>query len=116
MPTLRESKTKSRIYEILARNADKDFVKRIYSPEDYPNIPVGENYGTHLMAYSSVGDGRAVVYPTIVHNPETGQMQRLNGRDAADYAKNNNETIMFDSEAEADWFTKNYKSVWEYPE
>lgn len=114
MPKLRDTWDKARIYKILNENSDKDFVKRVLSPEDYGTIPLENGYGTHLMSYATDDEG-AFAYPQIITDPATGELKRLSSREAMDYAYKNKQYIRFKDPEEADWFGKNYKRVWERP-
>ncbi len=42
-----------------------------------------------------------------------GELYQLNPKEAIDYAIKNKEFIEFKSAEEADWFSKNYKNIWE---
>ena len=99
------------ITEILNQNADKNFVQRIMKPDLYPNLPLGEgSYGTHLMSHDPK---EGIVFPTIVQRGE--QLVRLSPDEAYDYAKSTGEFIKFKNPADAEYFAKNYKSVWGNP-
>ena len=98
---------------ILEQNKDKNFVQRIMKPDLNPvlmNWNGPDTYGTHAMA-SGESNGKGVAYPEIVQLLD-GSMKKLGRNEAWDYAKNNNEFILFDTPAEAEWFGKNYKKVW----
>lgn len=104
---------KDRIEAILSQHKDKNFVQRVIDPTTVPSLDMGNgNYGTHLMSYST-NDKGAVVYPEIVQDKQTGKLVRLKGDEAYKHAMKNNEYIPFDKAADADWFTKNYKKVWQ---
>ncbi len=101
-----------RVQALLQEHSDKNFVQRILHPKNYPSIDLGEGYhGTHLMSWATVGD-KAIVYPTIIQDPETGELKRLNQKEAMDTALRTKEFIKFNTPEEADWFSKNYKRVW----
>lgn len=101
-----------RALSILMRNQDKNFVQRVLNPYIFPQInnPDG-TYSTHKMAWSTV-DGKPVVYPTIIQN-DSGALQELAPKDALDYAMKSGQYIRFNTPDEADWFSQNYKKVWE---
>jgi hypothetical protein len=98
---------------ILNANKDKNFVQRILTPD---TSPVLQDYagpgthGTHLMS-SGEFEGKGIAYPEIVQMPD-GSLKRLDRMEAMDYAIKNNQYIQFDTPEEAEWFGKNYKSVW----
>jgi hypothetical protein len=98
-------------------NTDKNFVKRVKNPSVYPRMDWGKTeegkprVATHQMSYSEE-DGIHYVYPNIIQDKETGELKLLDGKDAFDYALDNNEAIAFDDEDEALWFSKNYKKFW----
>jgi hypothetical protein len=101
----------SRINEILDKNKDKSFVKRILEPNNYPSVDVG--YGkpsTHLMAYGE-GDGKYFVYPTLLYGE--GKLTHLEDEPAYQHARKTGNYIEFDNEEDAAWFSKSYKKVWD---
>jgi len=110
-----------RINAILEQNKGMNFVQRILRPKDYPSIPVPDRgrgmTGTHLMSYSEVGSGenkRYVVYPNIVQDPKSGELSRFSDwHEALNHAMGSGEFIPFKTSEEADWFSKNYKKVWD---
>lgn len=53
---------------LMERNRDKEFVKRAYNPENYPNHIVNNNDGTtstHRMAWGTDEGGQAYMFPTL---------------------------------------------------
>ena len=53
---------------LMERNRDKEFVKRAFNPEEYPNhIQQNEDgtTSTHIMAWGEDDTGQAYMYPTI---------------------------------------------------
>ena len=101
------------INEILNQNQNKNFVQRIISPDKFPTLDLGDNkFGTHKMSYSTTNNG-AIVYPNIVQ--KNGKLVDLTkeGINPMEYAIQNKEFIKFDDKDKADWFSKNYKKVWE---
>ncbi len=109
----------SKIQGILESNKNKNFVQRILTPNDYPTLDLGGgNYATHKMSYSSIDtkEGKKfIVYPNIIHYPQAKNLISLNPDIAMKYAISSGEYIPFDNEKEAEWFSKNYKKVWDNP-
>jgi hypothetical protein len=102
-----------KIVQILNANKNLNFVQRILNPGSYPTIDLGDGrYGTHLMSYANGEDG-AFAYPNITYDETTGQLTNREPSDAMGYAVKNKQYIKFPSSDEADWFTRNYKRVWE---
>ena len=103
-----------KIQQILSKNKNKNFVRRILDPNIYPKLwdnPSGEP-STHSMGWGEA-DGRYFVYPTVV-STEHGTLQRIgNPKDAQNHAFRTGEFIEVSSPEEADWFSKKYKRVWE---
>jgi hypothetical protein len=100
------------ILKTLELYKDKEFVQRILNPNDYPVLDLGNGqYGTHKMAYAEV-DGKTIAYPNIVYDKDTEALKELSSKDAIDYALKNKEFIEFKTPEEADFFTKNYKTLW----
>ena len=101
-----------RLNEILQGNSDKDFVKRILSPNAYPVLDLGNGrHASHLMSWGSVGN-KYIVFPSVVHEPKTRRMTMMSGRDALDRAVATGEYVEFDNPTDAEWFSKSYKKVW----
>jgi hypothetical protein len=101
--------------KVLRRNKDKNFVKRISDPttiDPLDNGP-GKGFSTHSMSYAS-GDNKYYVYPTVVE--QQGKLIRLGDKEAIDYAIKSGESIEFDDEKKASYFSENYKKLWESPE
>ncbi len=101
---------KARILAILKANKSKNFVDRVVNAPKYPDMPTpggkpGER-STHLMAYATDDKG-AFVFPTVAYDPKTKAL--FVPKDPIKHALDNDELIRFKDEAEADWFTKNYK-------
>ena len=96
---------------ILEANKGKNFVKRIRDPNIYPRIDNEDGtQSTHRMA-DAEADGRYYVYPTIIQDMD-GSLIQIDGDQAFDYARKNNEWIEFPSQEEASQFAKEYKKVW----
>lgn len=101
-----------KINSILNVNAQKNFVQRILTPDQFPTLDLGDgNYATHKMAWATV-DGKPIVYPTIIYQAGMNQLVPLDENSALNYALQSGEYIPFDNTADADWFSKNYKKVW----
>jgi len=90
------------IDSVLNANKNLDWVQRLYE-KNTPSIQIPGQKGrsTHFMEYS---DNR--VYPTVVK--EKGKLKYLKDK-AYDYADATKTFIKFPTEAEAKWFTENYK-------
>ena len=52
-----------------------------------------------------------IVFPTVLH--EGGQLRAYSGKEAFTHALKSGEFIEFKTKGEADWFSKNYKKVWD---
>lgn len=107
-----------KVRQVLAKNANKNFVKRVLNPNDYPVLNLGakdfsgrQQSGTHLMAWGQT-DGKYVVYPTIMYDDATKTLTNWGMERGFREAMKNGEFIEFDSPEEADWFSRNYKLVW----
>lgn len=95
---------------ILGNNSDKDFVQRILKPRESPYLDLGEgNIATHKMAWEKHGNGW-IAFPTVMRE---GKGLRDYGKNAMMKAVNDGEYITFASPGEAEWFSKNYKKMWE---
>lgn len=98
---------------ILSQNRDLNWVQRLENPYIFPVINNDDDsYSTHRMAWDQLGD-KAIVFPLIIQDPLTGGLQQLSPQDAKRYAVENNQFIPFNTDEQADWFTKNYKKTWE---
>ena len=97
------------IINILSANRTKNFVDRILSPQNYPQISNKDgSYSTHLMASGEM-NGKHYVFPMITY--KDGKLKKWdNWKDALDYAIKNNEFIDFETPEEAEWFGVKYKS------
>lgn len=103
----------SRIEAILAANKEKSFVQRILKPQDYPTLHNDDGtVSTHKMAWTTGDDGKAYVYPTILLNAEP-KLTEFSPKVAWEHARRTGNFISFDKPLEADWFSKQYKRVWE---
>jgi len=62
-----DSGVQSTLKEVLEKNKDVPFVKRILNPDEYPVVEnVDGTVSSHLMSYSEA-DGKYFVYPTLVY-------------------------------------------------
>ena len=105
-----EKNEKAYIGWILENNANKDFVQRILKPQESPILPLDEGkIGTHKMELEKHGNGW-IAFPTIMRD---GRGLKDFGKDAMMKAVNDGEYIEFASPGEAEWFSKNYKKMWE---
>jgi len=95
---------------ILYLNNNKNFIKRILNPAEYPVMPWGNGIATHQMSDAEI-DGRFIVYPNIVQRTN-GDLELLEDDYAIDYAINKGEYLEFPSQEKASWFAKNYKKFW----
>ena len=103
-----------RIKKILYENEHVPFVKRILYPEFYPVLKNDDgSISTHRMAWTS-GDGKHFVYPTIMFG-EDKKLHEYGAREAWEVARKTGNYIPFNNPEDADWFSKNYKQVWDKP-
>lgn len=103
-----------KIGKILEANKAKNFVQRVISPDDYPRLDLGNGqFATHKMSYATTDGGKAIVYPEVIYDEPTKALRPLGGRDAIQHAIKTGEYIEMPTEADADWFTKNYKAIWD---
>jgi hypothetical protein len=102
--------TFKKIANILINNRDKSFVKRIVERDKYPVIENKDGtVSTHKMSTMEM-DGVTYAYPTILFDGK--ELKEYDPDTAFDYAVKTGNVIPFDDPKEADWFTKNYKSIW----
>jgi hypothetical protein len=106
-------KDKERVDSILTQNKEKNFVKRILSPKDYPTLDLGNgDFATHKMAWGTDDKGMAYVFPTVIYDTVNNKLIELDNKSAWKHAISNKEFIRFDNPADADWFSRKYKAVW----
>lgn len=99
------------VAQILAKNNQKNFVKRIIFPDNKPSLDVGDGeIATHRMAWGE-SDGKFYVFPTIMQE-EDGTLRDY-GDKAFDEAIRRKEFIKFDDPQKADQFSQEYKKYWE---
>ena len=97
--------------QILQANKDKLFVKRILYTDNYKPLDLGNGQtASHLMAYGEA-DGKFFVFPTVLMM-EDRTLKQFSSDQAWKRAHATGNVIQFDSEAEAAWFSKNYKRYW----
>jgi hypothetical protein len=99
--------------QVLMDNGDKDFVKRIFDPENSPVLKNRDGgISTHTMTWAGPDEsGTSYVYPTVIRKGD--KLVRLSGDDAKEHAKKTGEFIPFKSPSDADDFSKNYKRYWD---
>ena len=98
-----------RLMGILSDNSGKPFVQRILNPAAYPSLDMGGGQvATHRMAWGKLGN-QFLVYPTVL--PE-GDGLKDYGDAAFNEVLRSGDYIKFDSEKDADWFSKRYKGAW----
>lgn len=103
----------SKIMDVLNKNADKNFVQRILRPEGKPVLDLGKGkIATHEMAWSTV-NGQPIVYPKVIQDPATGKLKQLSDEEALKHALAKNEFIGMKDNKTAQWFSSNYKKVWD---
>lgn len=103
------------IYSILEQYKDLNFVDRILNKDNYPTLDLGDgNYASHKMSYAEF-DGKAYVYPNVIYDKKSNKLIELEPSQAIEYALQSGEFIPFDDPKQAEWFSKNYKSVWDKP-
>jgi len=101
-----------KLLEILNSNANKSFVKRILHKGQYPTLDNGDGtVSTHSMSWGDA-DGRYFVYPTVLYTKDK-TLKRYNNDAAWIHAMQTGNFIEFHSPQEADWFSKNYKKIWD---
>jgi hypothetical protein len=102
----------TKIMRILQNNSGKNFVQRILKPEGKPTLDLpGGQFATHKMSWSTV-DGKPIVYPKVIQDAKTGKLKELSAKDAVDHAIKTKQFITAKNNDEAEWFSSNYKKVW----
>ena len=105
---------RSKLAAIVEQYKDKNFVQRIANPKTVPSLDLGGGMtGTHMMSYATDDKGGGFVYPEIVQDQASGNLVRLGRAEARQHAIKTGEFIPFDKAADAEWFGKNYKKLWE---
>ena len=90
---------------IITANKDKQFVRRIMHPTAYP----GADGDAHGMAVREAGNAMRV-YPTVTYDPRTKKLVKRDGEAAYNHAVKTGDYIDFDTQDEAEWFSRNYKA------
>jgi len=103
-----------RAQEIIEANKEKQFIQRAIDigegSENFPRVyNLDGSISTHSMA-SGEAEGKYYAYPTVMEN-EQGELQRYE-EDAFRRAIDKGDFIPFETEEEADWFSRNYKAGW----
>ena len=99
------------IRQILEANKSRTFVDRILNKNRYPVLDLGNgNIATHKMAWAKAGD-KYVVHPTVLWDGKA--LKEYDPREAWNQVRKTGNYITFDSPQEAEWFSQNYKKVWE---
>ena len=100
------------IRKILELNKHKSFVQRILDPKNSPSLDNKDGTrSSHSMAWAE-SDGRYFVYPTVLRT-ESGELKRFKDNEAWRETQKSGNYIEFKSAQDADWFSKNYKRVWD---
>jgi hypothetical protein len=95
---------------ILDQNKNKDFVQRIMNPQSSPSLNTGDGeMSTHNIKVEPY-QGKYYAFPTI-QRQGNGLVDK--GKNAFFDAMNSGEYIEFNTPGDAEWFSKNYKQIWE---
>jgi hypothetical protein len=90
-----------------------NFVDRIARPEMYPTLPIDDQtIATHMMMWGEKEDGTPIVYPSVVFDPKTKKLKKLEPDEAFDWAMESGEFIPFSNTNAADTFSREYKRHW----
>lgn len=113
-----ENERFAKVFDLLEKNADKDFVKRILDPQNSDAI-INEDgsQSTHRMGIAEA-DGVHYVFPTIIKDDFGTLKDFTDPKDKwAPFreALRRNEAIGFKTAKEAEWFERNWKVVWGHP-
>ena len=95
-----------------ANKQNPNFIQRLHKKElDVIKLDDG-SVGSHLLSYTTIDDGRQLVYPKI--QEINGELKLFdNDKDAIESAIKNKDYIILNNKEEAELFTKNYKT--KYP-
>lgn len=95
-----------------ANKQNPNFIQRLHKKElDVIKLNNG-SVGSHLLSYTTIDDGRQLVYPKI--QEINGELKLFdNDKDAIESAIKNKDYIILNNKEEAELFTKNYKT--KYP-
>ena len=97
------------LLNVLNNNKNKSFVQRIINPQNEPVLEHEGGIATHRMSWATVGD-KVIAFPTVLKTRE-GNLQDF-GREAIPHVLKTGNYIEFQSEKEADFFSKRYKGAW----
>jgi hypothetical protein len=112
-PLLPDEDEKLRVLAIMMKNKEKNFIKRALYPDESPRYDFGGgSHGSHYMGWTTLDNGKHIVYPSLVQKPGARKLQLLEGGDEVDYALKSGEYVSFDDPKEADWFSQRYKTIW----
>ena len=91
-----------------ANKQNPNFIQRLHKKElDVIKLNDG-SVGSHLLSYTTIDDGRQLVYPKI--QEINGELKLFdNDKDAIESAIKNKDYIILNNKEEAELFTKNYK-------
>lgn len=92
-----------------ANKQNPNFIQRLHKKElDVIKLDDG-SIGSHLLSYTTIDDGRQLVYPKI--QEINGELKLFdNDKDAIESAIKNKDYIILNNKEEAELFTKNYKT------
>ena len=99
-----------KLQKIVDANKEKSFVQRILNPQLRLDNQDG-TYSTHSMSWGQAGD-KFIVFPTVLKSQD-GALKRYDPREAWKHTQQTGNFIIFDSGEDAEWFSQNYKKLWE---
>jgi len=106
-----QSLTPEEIVGILNANQNKQFVRRILYPKDYPAMQWSDkDVATHRMAWGELSPGRYAVFPTIVY--DKGTLSDM-GEKSFRHAIETGQYVEFDNPEQASDFSEHYKKYWD---
>jgi len=117
-----------RVAAIVEQHKDKEFVRRILTPHTSPHITSEQDdrlkqgdVASHQMSWGQNAPGDQAtefyVYPEVVNDKGKLHWFKENEpygeyENAAQYAEKTGERITFDKKEDAEWFSTNYKRLW----
>ena len=102
------------IVKVLKENSQKQFVKRILNPSQYPVLNNNDgSHSTHSMAWGEK-DGKYYVFPTVLNTGD--KLKRFEDDVAWDYTQKTGNYIVFDNPEDAQYFSEHYKDFWTWGE
>ena len=117
-PPKKRSPEDEMIERVILDNRSLNFVDRIINPGNYPviendpRLQPGE-WATHQMGWDNHPDtGKPFVFPNIYWDEKKKQLVWPEPTDAARHALETGEYIEFDTDEEADFFSREYKRYW----